>query len=401
MYQRGANPHNRHRPGNVAVDGRKSATMGRIADRVDPLSPGPGAMKVVSRFEANLLRILHFFLRRLPAEQALPLVTAGLKAPPGLGRPAIGLVQDALAKGTALLLARAGGWRRERHPRGEAVVVGRLWERTPPHELGLRFSGETLAFLMWLTAVDPKRPKEFVWKPEPTKCTRGDEVLLYFAYGALREEDAHRALELPPRPAFVRHALCRLAFPEDFAGVKNDEPPDFAPWTGGANAWLLEALQRELRARWLQVERGKEDVSDTTRMRALGRSQELVLDAYYKAVEAAGRPDLARFLLETAAGVLPEGASAPTWVGGLQAPPGARLADRAETYRAATAFLRSLERMAAWTARARRTGYFDEDYAASQLWLADWERCDGDARLARARQIVRHLDPLKSNEGQS
>src|SRR4051812_38641568 len=84
---------------------------------IDPSSavPGRGAMKVVSRFEANLLRILHFFLRRLPAEQALPLAAAGLKAPACLGRPAVGLVQDALAKGTVLLLARAGGWRRERH----------------------------------------------------------------------------------------------------------------------------------------------------------------------------------------------------------------------------------------------------------------------------------------------
>jgi hypothetical protein len=357
-------------------------------------------MKVVSRFEANLLRLLHFFLRRVPAEQALPLVAAGLKAPGCLGRPAVELVRDALAKGTALLLARAGGWRRQRHLRGEAVVAGRLWERTPPRELGLDFSGETLDFLMWVTAVDPKRPRDCVWKPELSKLTPGDQAVLYFAYAALREENAHRDLELSSRPAFVRHGLCRLAFPEDFADGKADEPPDFTPWTAGRGSFMLEALQPELRARWLRVERGKEDLSDHGRMRALGRSQELVLGAYYKAVESAGRLDLARFLLAAAAEVLPEGASARTWVGGLQAPAGMRLADRAETYRAATAFLRSLDRMAAWTARARRTGYFDEGYAASQLWLADWERCDGDARLARAGEIIRHLDPLKQNEGQ-
>jgi hypothetical protein len=358
-------------------------------------------MKVVSRFEANLLRILHFFLGRLPGEQALPLVGTGCKAPACLRRPAVGLVQDALASGTALLLARAGGWRRERHLRRDAVVAGRLWERTPPGELGLCFSGESLDFLIWVTAVDPKRPKEFVWKPEPGKFTVGDLTLFYFAYAALREQEMHRTLGLPSRPAFAQHGLCRLAFPEDFGEVKGDEPPDFAPWTDGVESCLLEALQPELAARWTQAERGKEDVSDFARMRALGQSQELVLDAYYKAIEAAGRLDLARFVLDTAAGVLPQGAQARTWVGGLQAPAGARLADRAETYRAATAFLRSLERTADWTARARRTGYFDEGYAASQLWLADWERCDGDARLARAREIIRHLDPLKSNEGQS
>ena len=367
-----------------------------------PLAPGAGChdMRVVSRFEANLLRLLHFFLRRVPAEQA-PLVGAGIKAPSCLGRDAVSLVKDALSKGTALELTRAGGWRRERHIRGEAVVGGRLWERTPPGELALTFSGATLDFLVWVTAVNPKKPKESPWKPDPARLTPGDLVLLYFAYSALREGNTHRDLGLPQRPAFLRHGLCRLAFPEDFAGVADDEPPDFAPWTAGVGACVLEALQRELASRWIEIERGKESVADHGRMRALGQSQELVLGAYYNAVESAGRLDLARFLLEAAAGVLPAGAAAPMWVGSLQAPAGARLADRAETYRAATAFLRSLDRMAAWTTRARRVGYFDEGYAASQLWLADWERCDGDARLARAREIIRHLDPLKHDEGQS
>ena len=43
-------------------------------------------MKVVSRFEANLLRILAFLLRRAPAEQARPLIDAGTPAPACLSR---------------------------------------------------------------------------------------------------------------------------------------------------------------------------------------------------------------------------------------------------------------------------------------------------------------------------
>ena len=54
-----------------------------------------------------------------------------------------------------MLLARAGGWRRERQLRSGQRVEGRLWERTPPGELGLTFSRQSLELLMWFTAENP------------------------------------------------------------------------------------------------------------------------------------------------------------------------------------------------------------------------------------------------------
>ena len=48
--------------------------------------------------------------------------------------------QDALGKGTVELLARAGGWRPEAFLRNGKAKEGRLWDRTPPRELGLPFS---------------------------------------------------------------------------------------------------------------------------------------------------------------------------------------------------------------------------------------------------------------------
>src|SRR5262245_54049329 len=90
-------------------------------------------MKAVSRFEANLLRILHGVLGRAPAEQVVPLVQKRLPRPKCLRREAVELVQDALGKGTVWILAREG-WRRERFLRGGTVRDGRLWQRTPPVE---------------------------------------------------------------------------------------------------------------------------------------------------------------------------------------------------------------------------------------------------------------------------
>src|SRR5437763_1738442 len=74
---------------------------------------GPaGRMKSVSRFEANLLRLLYYFLQQAPVQQALPLLEAKIDQPRCLSRNAVELVEDALAKGCVLLLARLGGWRR-------------------------------------------------------------------------------------------------------------------------------------------------------------------------------------------------------------------------------------------------------------------------------------------------
>src|SRR5262249_34921919 len=140
------------------------AAAGTIIDHAG--GPRTDVMQSVSRFEANLLKLLYFFLGREPAEGALPPVEKPLPEPDCLNRPAVRLVQDALAKGCVALAARRGGWRRERHLRGDGVVEGRLWERTPPRELGLRFTRHSLAFLVWVTAHAPKDEAKAGHAPE-------------------------------------------------------------------------------------------------------------------------------------------------------------------------------------------------------------------------------------------
>src|SRR2546421_11406984 len=106
-------------------------------------------MQTVTRFEANVLRLLYFFLRQEPPERALPLVENRCDAPPCLSKTTIRLMQEALAKGCTHLLASRGGWRKEAYLRGERPKAGRRWEGTAAAGLGLTFSRTTRRFLVW------------------------------------------------------------------------------------------------------------------------------------------------------------------------------------------------------------------------------------------------------------
>jgi hypothetical protein len=368
-------------------------------------------MKAVSRFEFNLLRILHFFLGRVPLEQARPLVSNPVEKgrPKCLSKAAVELVQDALGKGTVELLARAGGWRPESFLRTGKAKEGRLWQRTPPRELGLPFSRHALDFLIWITAVKPSDQRTN-WVPPENELTMGDLLLLYYAYAGLRDTDVGPALRA--RATFTRHGLCRLAYPDDFAQNTDNPDPDFAPWTTGLGACILEALQRPLTDRWLEIERGKCQILEWQQLRALGRAQEQVLTRFLDAVEAAERPDLARFLMRAAGEILTEDVTPRFWVGGLQTT-GPRMADRQETNQAALALVRQFERFRRWERQARSVGFFDEGYGRCKLFLADWEgRRDrdrpadrerregdviyGDIIYRRAQAIVEALDPMRT-----
>jgi hypothetical protein len=353
-------------------------------------------MKIVSRFEANLLKLLHFFLGRVPREQAIPLLLETCPRPECLSRAAVSLIEESLAKGCTLLLARQGGWRNDRFLRSGHAVEGRLWERTPPAELGLEFSEQSLRFLLWITANDPLEDGGR-WVAAPTDLTPGDQLLLYYAYRAVRDSEAAAALR--KKAAFSGNGLCCLAFPDEFQ--PSVSPDTFAIWTTGVGGCILEAMQDELAERWVAIERGKSLVYDWHQMLHVGQSQQQVLDAFLTALEKAGRLDLARFLLRALSRLLPEGAAAQHWLS-PRLTPAPRMADRVEVIRAAMALLFRTEHFRRWDQRARSVGYFDEGYAASQLAKAEWERWGGAEVHGRAQHIIRDLDPMRvttANEG--
>jgi hypothetical protein len=352
---------------------------------VQPTAVGPA----LPQFEANLIRILRFFLRRSRASEVLPLIFRRCARPPCLSRACVRIVQDTLARGCIRLLARGDGWRRTRHLRGNQIVDGFLWQRSTPTQLSLSFSRHTLELLLWFTAEDPSDGKSRRRKPPLESLTAGDTLFCYHVYTALRNTPVGGALT--NRLGFGTQPLCWLAFPEDFTARPPHEKPDFTLWTHGVGACMLEALQSELTERWLQVERGKRQLDDWQSMQALGTSQERVLDAFMGVLETTGRRDLARFLLAALNKLVPADVCLAHWFEGMQEP-GRRLADRAATYHKGLVLLRQLERFRRWEAQAREVGYFDEDYAAAQLWKAEWERFQGQVLCQRAEVVLRQLE---------
>ena len=350
--------------------------------------------KSVSRFEANLLRILRFFLKQTPAEQAMRLVNDRLDRPPCLTAVAIELVKDSLAKGCVLYLVRAGAWKRDRFLRAGEPKFGRLWDRSPIERIALEFSRHVLEFLMWITAVKPKEERT-VFSVEDEEQTAADRLLFFLAYEALRA-DGELAKRLRGFPAFGENALVWLAYPNDFAGDANAAVPTFDVWFAEPGSTILESLQPMLETRWLEIERSKGLIGDWTALSQHGQVQGRLLDTFTQAANNAGRRDLVRFLLSTMARVLSTPDMAPTfWTGGLQGAGPTRLADRLATQRNALALLRNAERFRGWEGDARRSGYLDEDFAASKFWLSDWERFNFTTIADRAQHVLHELEPLR------
>ncbi len=362
-----------------------------------PPAPQESGPPAVSRFEYTLLRLLRFVLGAMPAEQATQLVNGEFTpAPPCLTRTCVRLAEDTLAKGVVLYLVRAGGWRQDRFLKNGEPVEGRAWERVDLPARALEFSEHPLGFLMWLTAEKPLANKK-AWDCPPSELTPADQLFFALALDALRNVEGVGPV-LAKRDAFARNPFCWLFAPGDFA--EQDEPrvPDFAPCFTGVRAVMLECLQHRFGERWAWSERGKGQIADWKRMRGLGRAERAALDGYLAAAESAGRPDLARFVLHAAHAVLgtPGDITPAYWTGGLQGATPPRLADRLDTQRLALAVPAQMTTLARWERAARSVGYFDDGYAASQLWKSDWDRAGGDRLAQRAAGLIAALDPLKT-----
>lgn len=353
-------------------------------------------MKTVSRFEANLLRILQGFFGRVSSDQVLRLVAMELRCPRCLSRNAVELVKDTLQKGVPYYLARHDGWKRERFLRNEHIAEGRLWNRTPPEDLALTFSQESLRFLIWITANHPNRP-EAKFTPDEEQLTTGDRFLFYLAFETLRGTDPARGLL--DQPPFANHSLVWLMALSDLMEYEIQTPKqlDFTRWVSGTGACIIESLQSRLTERWQQMEAQKIRINHPEIMRRLGQRQTLILNQFFDAAEHAERKDLCRFFLLAIDRFLRVAQSreaarnAPLYRLEMK---DLRLADRMEVYQSAAAGLRQMDRLNKWNRTARSIGFYDEGYTAAQLWKADWEHYEGDRIAGEVEDRLSALEIL-------
>ena len=347
----------------------------------------------VSRFEFNLLNVTRFFLGHFPSDRGLQLVRALAQRPPCLSAVAIDLVKDSLSKGCVLFLTKVGGWRNERFLLNATPNLGRIWDRSPLEDRVLRFSPHVVEFLMWATS-ERIHDTQVNWDAPPDELTPADELFLWLAFDACRA-DPDLAQVLRKKAAFRANPLCWLAFPGDIADGAS--PPDFEPCFTGLRAAILECLQTELARRWIRSERAKGRIGDWAAMREQGRAESATLEAFLAAASRANRLDFARFVLNVNATLFRGELQPIFWTGGLQGSGPSRLADRLDTQRTAMAVPRQMATLCSWEEEARAVGYFDDGYAASQMYKQEWEAADGDRIAARARTAVDAIEPLRTN----
>lgn len=153
------------------------------------------------------------------------------------------------------------------------------------------------------------------------------------------------------------------------------------------------------------MERQKHRIYQPAMIQRFGDLQHQLLCSFFDAVDTANRRDLCRFFLIAMKQYLHESIASgnPTATGwGYQLDLGSlKIAERSKVYRSAVAPFRQMARIDKWNRIARATGFYDEGYAAAQLWNSDWEQLHGDQILNQTEALLNRLEPLSWKGSQS
>lgn len=355
-------------------------------------------MSLVAASEAELLSIARALVGELQVEAVEPLVRTRRVLAPKQGPTSMRLLEHTLAAGCVLQLARRGGWRSKRHLQSGKVASGRFWELHP--DTSLEFSQASLRIVRWIHE-HPMALDDLPAIPSAEPLTPADELVAYLACDLLVKAGCGTAIS---RGAiFGRSALCWLAFPMELRGTGKagaeaglSHAKRFAEFLASPSAPLAEALQDDLKSRWVAIARSQPRIRDCALLEEMGATQRLVLDAWLDALQQAGRQDLALFLVDAGVALLPPGVTSRHFVGAVD--PRAPLSDRNEARRATGTFLRALVRLAGWVEQWRATPFFEDAFQAAQMLLSAWEPF-GDEGLRRAQCVLRELETLDAGAG--
>lgn len=330
----------------------------------------------VTRAEANLLTLARVAVGVIPPMDVMRLLITPVPPPQKLGPTARAALGDTLSRGAVLSLARQGGWL----PDGER----RLWERYEP--LPLAFTGNTVRLLQWLlsTPLAEHDGKPLFFEGPVTPA---EDLLVTLVLDRLRGTgcDALLARQL----ALRKLPLTTLAHA---AVMARDLPLDEVPALDVATyAPYLEGLRSLLARAWLAAERSKRDLPQPDLVSRVGRAQEAVLESFLAAIDVAGRRDLAGFLIDAAVQWVTPERSADELTRAMVAD--APLRERTDARRRAAAMLRALARLRAWHDEHRNVRFIEDEYAAAQRLIVDWERL-GERGFSKAAALVTELDAI-------
>lgn len=310
--------------------------------------------------EAALLSVARCAVGLAPPEEEARLLSAPVTPPGGLGPTCRRLLQETLSTGVVLALAREGGWYQG--------PQGRLWERgpLPPLELG----PAVVELLLWVLRTPLARVAQGEAAPLRTSrpFTPAEGVVATVLLARLQDTGWEGALAeqapLRSEPLVVLAHVAELAKAEAL-----EEVPRFDL---GAIGFAVEGLRALLARAWVRAEHLKAALTEPAALRRVGEAQGRVLEAFLDAADAAGRRDLATFLID--AGVaLRDGRQGPPEAG--RALSGAApMRERSEARRAAPALARALGRLEAWDQEHRTRRFFDDGYQEGQALARDWQR---------------------------
>lgn len=354
------------------------------------------ALPRVAGSEAQLIQLARAVVG-VDHHRYMPLLRRRQKFGDRIGPTAMALLHQTLARGVVQQLLRRGGWQTRRTLGPSGPVRGRLWERHRPLP-PLHFGPASFALLAWLVREDVVRPTEELSRQPQTSVA--DDLLHYFAVEHL--------LRVGGRPqdhaGFRRSPLVQLGFPDALANKSGIELASFAG-LAGPHAFVLEALQPDLARRWIEMERSKGTIESLDAMIQLGEAQRSVLDRLFTALEQASpaRRDLAGFVVEAGDVLLRRGPDRRWWTASLDTR--APLATRQRAFAAAASLLTALTRLDRWVDDAGLVAHFDDDYAAAQLLLTNWqfmrqrsatEATTRPSGFERAAGLARELESLHS-----